>query len=190
MSTAGDENTPPASPSRREKFLAEATRTQKIFAVVGTVAGAIVAVGTIVITLAGWFGGGDDGGGGDGATEQVRSATAFEGRRIESGTDEGDDFVRFLIGASGGEPVELDLTVLAPEESGSGPYLPLWYNCRPGAVVGSGACNRVRLESASDTPVLTRNPDGWRFRGTYRVLVRNGEDYGTDLDIDFDDIAT
>jgi hypothetical protein len=168
-------------------YVDETSRAQKVVIAVGSIATAVVAIGTAVVSLAGWFGG-DDGEGGGG--ERVRPATAFDGRVIESGTDDGDDLVRFLIAASGGEPVELNLTVLAPGGVAPDPYLPLWYNCAPGAVVGSGACNRVRLEFGSDTPVLTRNPVGWRFRGTYRVLVRNGVDYGTDLDIGFDDIST
>ena len=98
----------------------------------------------------------------------MRSATGFAGKVIRSGTDEGDDFVRFLIANDGGAPVALDLTVLTPEGFDGGPDLPLWYNCAPGAVVGSGACNRVRLEFPSDIPVATSNPAGWRFRSTYR----------------------
>ena len=36
----------------------------------------------------------------------------------------------------------------------------------------------------------TLNPLGWRFGSTYRVTVRNGSGYGTDLDLSFDDIST
>jgi hypothetical protein len=187
MDGAGQgEDDPPAKSSPWEGFLAKKTPWQRWLLAIGGVAGAVVSIGTVVITLAGWLGGSDDGGG----DERVRSAAAFAGRTIESGTDEGDDLVRLLVAADGGEPVALDLTVLSPEGRPIDPYLPLWYNCAPGAVVGSGVCNLVRLEFPGDIPVQTLNPLGWRFQGNYRVTVRNGHGYGTDLDISFDDIST
>jgi hypothetical protein len=161
------------------------SRAQQVVVAAGAVAGAIVSIGTLVIIVAGWLGGGDD----DGDGEKVRTAAGLP-QVVESGTGDGDDFVRFLLANDGRDPVALDLTVRVADGSLIDPYLPLWYNCAPGAVVGSGACNLVRLEFPSDTPVLTTNPSGWRFRGTYRVMVRNGVDYGTDLDISFDDIST
>ena len=192
-STPEDDPTPPGRLKRWwQKLLDQKMTGHRLLLVIGGIAGAVVSIGTVVITLAGWFGGDDGGGAGAGAGggERVRSATAFAGHVVESGTDEGDDLVRFLLAASGGDPLGLDFTVRAPDGFVISSHLVLWYNCAPGAVVGSGACNRVRLEFPSDIPVQTLNPLGWRFRGTYRVTIRTGVDYGTDLDISFDDIST
>jgi hypothetical protein len=142
-------------------------------------AAAIGVIGGAAVWIGGWL---------DGSSAAERLIAA-DGDVIESGTAEGDSFVRFLLEHAGADPVELNVDVRAPEGwQETAPNMVLWYQCDPGEIVGDGACLRVRLELPGDSPVLTK-PLGWRFRGTYRIAVRTGAGFGTDMDIVFDDIT-
>lgn len=171
---------PPPPPSRWQLFLDSKTSPQRLLVALAGMVTAVVAIAAAVVTLTGWFAADGD---------RPGRSSPPPGSVVESGTAQADDLVRRLLAADHGDPIALDLTVLALQGATIESHLALWYNCEPGAVVGDGACNKVRLEFPSDTQPPRTKPLGWRFRGRYRVDVRNGVDYGTDLDISFDDIA-
>lgn len=173
----------PQKKSTWERFLDQKTTPQRLLLAVAAIVAAVGLLGALAVTIGDRLGGDDPDG------TEVVEVGELNGEVIEQGTASADDFVRHLVSVAGGAPVQLDLTVRAPEtESAIGSHLPLWYNCDDGAVVGDGACNLVRLEFPTDTPPAVTNPLGWRFQGRYRVTIRNGVDFGTDLDLSFDDI--
>jgi hypothetical protein len=176
-----------------QRFLQQRTVPQRLLLAVAGIVGAVAAIAAAVVAVGSWVGGDDDGddrgGGGDGSQEQVVEASELDGVTVESGTDDADELVRFLVAADGGDPVALDLTVLANGDEPITSHLALWYNCEPGAIVGDGACNKVRLAFPADNQPPQTRPLGWRFASTYRITVSAGVDYGQDLDLSFDDIS-
>lgn len=171
-----------------QRFLEQKTTPQRLLLALAGIVTAVVAIGAGVVTLWAWIDAPDDRS--DIGSEDVVEASELRDRDIESGTDDADELVQYLVSVAGGDPVALDLTVRAHGEDTIGSHLALWYNCEEGAVIGDGACNKVRLEFPADAPPPLTRPLGWRFAATYRVTIRTGVDYGQDLDISFDDIST
>jgi len=147
-----------------QRFLAGKTNVQRFVIALGALAGAVLAIGAVVVA----------------AAELLDRRTAIgpaagEVRQIENQQRSADEFVRFLLHAAGTSvPVHLDHQVLAPR--GPGGEYRLEYAC------DSTGCSFVRLETPADIPATIRG--GVWYQGCWSV-VKDGAGYGADpLDIE------
>jgi hypothetical protein len=158
------------------RFLDGKTVPQKLIVAIGALAGASIAIGTIVVTAINWLDNGD--------RDRRTTATdvgVFAGESgdepfvMHSGTTDADRFVQFGIAAARrGDP--FDLNVQIPEALfDNGSHLRLFYACDDSGVVGNGPCSFVRLEQGTSTPIAL-DPVGWWLRGCY-LLVQDGAGY-------------
>jgi hypothetical protein len=160
--TEGNDGNPALSGWQR--FLAGKTTVQRLVIALGALAGAVLAIGGVVV----------------GAAHLLDRASAVgpatdEVQQIQNQQESADEFVRFLLGrAESQAPVQLDHQVFAPQ--GPGGEYRLEYDC------GSSGCKYVRLE----TPTGGADADRSRvwYQGCWSV-VKDGNGYGAEhLDLE------
>ena len=147
-----------------QRFLAGKTTVQRLVIAMGALAGAVLAIGGVVVGAAHLF---------DRASAIGPAAGKIQ--QIHNQQESADEFVRFLLSAAEKQaPVPLDHQVFAPR--GPGGEYRLEYGC------GSTGCRLVRLE----TPVGGAdavNDRVW-YQGCWSV-VKDGYGYGADhLDLE------
>jgi hypothetical protein len=147
-----------------QRFLAGKTTVQRLVIASGALAGAVLAIGGVVVGAAHLLDRASAVGPATGAVQQIQNQH-----------ESADDFVRLLLGAAEKqEPVPLNHQVFAPK--GPGGEYRLEYNC------GSAICSLVRLE----TPIggADAATDRVWYQGCWSV-VKDGNGYGADhLDLE------
>jgi hypothetical protein len=154
------------------RFLDQATVPQKLLLSLGAIAGALVAIGTLVIAVGDRLGDDDDG------SDSIES---LSGTTVESKTDDADQLIRGLLAAAGSDSktVLLDVKVLADpsQPTLNSADIHVYFNC------DTGDCSRARLQFPEGLPVTT-NPLGLDLEGSWAVTLASGLDFdSTQLDI-------
>jgi hypothetical protein len=147
-----------------QRFLAGKTTVQRFVIALGALAGAVLAIGGVVVATTKLL---------DQRTAVGPASGQIEEIQNQQGT--ADEFVRFLLRAADtGAPVQLDHKVLAPR--GPGGEYRLEYDC------DSAGCRFVRLETPADIPAGISG--GVWYQGCWSV-VKDGNGYGADhLDLE------
>lgn len=144
-----------------QRFLSGRTGIQRFVLALGALATALLAVGGLIAGVAALVR--------DRGDPNVPPAVGVADS-IENQSRQADEFVRFLLQAAGGAPLQLDHQVLAPKGDG---HFRLEYNCAPAA-----GCNFVRLGTPRDIPAEIS--DGVWYQGCWSV-TKDGAGYGADL---------
>lgn len=162
MTPTGTENSP------WQRFLGGKTTAQRLLIALGAIAGAVVAIGGLIAAVAQLV---PEGGG-----PQVRAADEDgEVQRIANQSPQADGFVKLLLSAVDGSPLQLDHQVLAPR--GEGGSVRLEYDC-----AAPTGCSYTRLETGRDIPAEV--PGGIWYQGCWAVK-KDGAGYRADrLDIE------
>lgn len=160
MEARGQE-TPDHAPrqSTWARFLEQKTTVQRVLLAVGALATAVLAIGAVIAGLAAFLD--DDSphrGGADTGTVQD----------VVNQEDTADDFVRFLLDAAGGRPVQLDHRVAAPR--GDGGQAELQYDC-----AAPTGCSFVRVEAGDHIPNTFAG--GVWYQGCW-AITKDGAGYG------------
>lgn len=148
-----------------QRFLSGRTGAQRFVLALGALAAALLAVGGVIAGGARLLGDRRD---------RSMAPAVGEVQSIENRGESADEFVRFLLQAAGGGPVQLNHQVLAPQGDA---HFRLEYNC-----ARRTGCNFIRLETPTDIPAVISN--GVWYQGCWSI-TKDGAGYGADaLDIE------
>ena len=151
-----------------QRLLEGKTTGQRLIVAVGTLAGALVAIGGMIAGIGALVG--ED----NTSVTSTNRTRAGEETIVTNQTRAADDFVRFLLETEG-TPVQLNHKVMAPD---LGSHVRLEYDCAKRT-----GCSFTRLEAGSFIP--DRIEGGVWYRGCFSV-VREGAGYGAEhLDLEF-----
>lgn len=143
------------------------TAPQKLLKTVGATASALLAIGALAAGMWTWLNPGAAAPPAPPPAMVASSTLAGEGSAvIRNQSADADAFVRVLLTAAAGRPVQLDHKVYAPNTD---PEYTLEYNCR------DGVCAQVRLEP--DGMIFNTFGEGLWLKGCFRVS-QDGDGYG------------
>lgn len=164
---------------RWRRFLDQATIVQKLLIALGGIAGAVLAIGALVVAVGNLVDDSDD-------TNRSKSGGAgaladLDGTTIRSNTAQADALISGLVSVAASDPrtAHLDVKVLADASQPALDHADIWvyFNCSP------GPCSKARLQFPRNEAVET-NPLGLDLTGSWEIRLARGVDFQSkELDI-------